>query len=174
MAIDVEIEVCRTRDLAETDKAIVAEWSEDLFGASELEHEWSDPDWCVLVRHQEQAVTHLAIIERTATAGGQQVKLGGIGGVMTPVAWQGRGFAGKAMRRSAEFMRDELGVDFGLLLCSESLVRYYARLGWQHVAGPLVFDQSFGKETWDEEAMVLPCTEQTWPEGVIDLCGPPW
>ena len=60
MTGDVEIEVCRTEDLAETDKALITKWSEDLFGEAELEHEWSDPDWCVLVRYEGQPVTHVA------------------------------------------------------------------------------------------------------------------
>ena len=61
-----------------------------------------------------------------------------------------------------------------LRLCSADLVPWYCELGWRHVNAPLTFDQPSGRVGWDEEVMVLPCTDRAWPAGPIDLCGLPW
>ncbi|MBN2311846.1 MAG: GNAT family N-acetyltransferase [Candidatus Hydrogenedentes bacterium] len=174
MASENHVEVRKAGSLSEEERALINDWTQRLFGAAELEHEWADPDWRILVWCTGALASHLAICERVALAGGAEVKLAGIGSVMTPPEWQGRGLASAAMCRAAEFMRDELLADFGFLLCSETLVPMYARLGWQVVPGPMVFAQSTGMETWHEAVMVLPCTARDWPEGLIDLCGPPW
>ena len=102
--------------------------------------------------------------------------LGGIGGVATLPDWRRHGYAGAAMRTAAEFMRNELRVEFGLLICGDQMLPYYCKLGWQLIAGPLMFDQPKGKTTFDASTkiMVLPSRKHDWPPGVIDLCGPPW
>ncbi|MCP4639859.1 MAG: GNAT family N-acetyltransferase, partial [bacterium] len=157
--------VKRTEELTPEETGILDVWSRDLFGEAELEHEWAAPDWRVLIYADGRLASHVAICERAATASVSPVTLGGIGGVMTPHEFQGKGLAKFAMRASQAFMRDKLGVEFGLLLCSERLVRYYARLGWVHVTGPLVYAQSSGNETWNEQQMVMPFTSRSWPEG---------
>ncbi|MBN1976229.1 MAG: GNAT family N-acetyltransferase [Anaerolineae bacterium] len=105
---------------------------------------------------------------------GQPVKLGGIGGVVALPEWRGRGLGTATLERAAAFMQDELQVAFGLLICGPDMVPFYRRLGWQVVEGPLTFDQPGGKVVFDEVTMVLPCAEQEWPNGEIDLCGLPW
>jgi hypothetical protein len=80
------------------------------------------------------------------------------------------------METAAAFMRDKLGVEFGLLICGAKMMPYYGKLGWQIVPGPLMFDQPKGKITFDDSTkiMILPCNKHDWPPGVIDLCGLPW
>jgi len=168
------IAIRRTAELDDREVATFAQWTRDIFGAEEDKYEWAEPDWHVVVRSEDRYVCHGAITERVATAGGASVKLGGIGNVMTPPTWRGRGLGAAAMREAAAFMRDTLRVEFGLLLCSAGLVPWYCTLDWRRVKAPLSFWQAGGKVRWDEEAMVLACTERVWPEGPIDLCGLPW
>lgn len=170
----LRIDIVRDRDLDAGRKTLLEQWTQTIFGAEELKHEWATPDWHLLADCDGQLVCHLAVTERHATASGQPVHLAGIGGVMTPPSFRGKGLAGTLMRHAAEFMRDTLRVEFGLLLCSHDLLPLYTRLGWHHVPGPLVFAQTTGNETWEEEVMILPCGDRPWPPGAIDLAGPPW
>lgn len=152
----------------------LAEWMRRMFGEEELKYTWADIDWHVLLWYEGRLASHAAITERVAEAGGETVKLAGIGGLMTPGEWRGRGMASAVMLAAAAFLRDELHVDFGLLLCSKKLAPFYRGLGWETVRGPVTFDQPGRKEQWAEETMVLQCTERDWPSGPIDLRGLPW
>ena len=170
----MEIEIKRTDELTEAERAYINAWLIQQFGAESGDYEWSDVDWHVLLRVSRQLISHVEIVERTGTVAGQPVKLGGIGGVVTLPEWRGRGLATAALEPSAAFMRDELQVDFGLLICDEHMIPFYNRLGWQVVEGPLTFDQPGGKVVFDDVTMVLPCVGTDWPEGASDLCGLPW
>ena len=170
MPLETRVEVRAEGDLTE-EECERLNWPWD---APERDFEWSAPDWRVLVWVEGRVVSQAAILERVGRVAGQPVKLGGVGGVIALPEWRGRGLTGAAMRRAAEFMCRELGVEFGLLVCEEDVVAFYERLGWQVVEGPLTFDQSGGKATWPAAVMVLPCGEKEWPGGTIDLCGLPW
>ena len=135
---------------------------------------WGAGEWIATGSLDGEIVSVVTITERAALAGGQPVRLGGIGGVSTLPGQRKHGFARAVLESAAAFMRDSLRVDFGLLLCAPEMVDYYGRLGWQAVPGPLQFDQPSGKRTWHDVTMVLPCQKAAWPEGVIDLRGLPW
>ena len=168
------VDVRRTADLDAAEIATFVQWTRDIFGEEEDKYEWAKSDWRVVVRIGDRYVCHAAITERVVTVGGETVKLAGIGNLMTPPAWRGRGLAAAAMREAAAFMGDTLRVEFGLLLCSADLVSFHCKLDWRHVNAPVTFDQPSGRVRWDEAVMVLPCTDRTWPAGHIDLCGLPW
>jgi GNAT superfamily N-acetyltransferase len=170
----MEIEVKRTDELTEPARAHIDAWLIQQFGDESGDYEWSDVDWHVMLRVDGQLVSHVEIVERTGTVDGRPVRLGGIGGVVTLPEWRGRGLATAGLERAAALMRDELQVAFGLLICDERTIPFYSRLGWQVVEGPLMFDQPSGKVVFDGVTMVLPCVQQEWPEGTIDLCGFPW
>jgi aminoglycoside 2'-N-acetyltransferase I len=131
-------------------------------------------DWHVLVLEAGRVVSHAGIVERTVDVGGMQVRVGGVGAVATLPELQGRGLAGMAMRRAAQFMQEDLKVDFGLLFCAPKNEPLYAHLGWIVVRVPVVSDQPGGKRCISDVLMILPCLKQAWPAGTIDLCGLPW
>ena len=95
---------------------------------------------------------------------------------MTPPDQRGHGLASYTLRQVAAFMPHEMGVAFGLLVTGLDLIPFYSRLGWQRVTAPLRFFQPDGQDKSDriEVVMVLPLTDQPWPEGPIDLGGLPW
>jgi GNAT superfamily N-acetyltransferase len=155
-------------DLSDTERQQMDTVCDQAFGADTdddhgegVDYVWIlNNDWHVLVELDGKFVSH--------------VRLSGIGGVATLPGYQKRGLASAAMRATAEFMCNTLKTDFGLLVCARKREPLYRSLGWQEVAGPLVFDQPRGKVTFQDVTMILPCVRRDWPPGVIDLCGLPW
>jgi GNAT superfamily N-acetyltransferase len=167
-----KIEIRAADQLSDYERWQIRAWQSQVF---DLESEqFSVVDWYLLVSHNDQWVSMLEIVERVATVDSRPVKLVGIGSVTTRPPWRGRGFSSAALQKAAAFMCEELNVEFGLLLCMETVVPFYKRLGWKVVEAPLVYDQPFGKVTSDQVTMVLPCGDRAWPAGPIDLCGLPW
>jgi len=132
--------------------------------------------WHVLTFADQMPVSYLGIFERTGTVGGKPVRLGGIGGVMTPPEHRGMGYSSTALEAAAAFMRDRLGSTFGLLVTGPKLIGFYGRLGWRRVPGPIRFWQPDGVDRSDriDVIMILPLAGEPWPDGPIDLCGLPW
>ena len=171
----MKITVRPKEDLSRDERNRIGDMVSQAFAGDDEGYEWAtDRDWHVLVEMDDQLVSYLGIVERTCTADGRPVKLGGVADLVTRPEWRRRGLAGAALQRAMAFMRDNLDVEFGLLLCKRALVPYYRRFGWELVEGPLTFDQPGGKATYREAAMVLRCAGKDWPGGTIDLCGLPW
>jgi predicted GNAT family N-acyltransferase len=135
---------------------------------------WSDVDWHILLSIDEKLVSHVEIVEREVRVAHVRIPLAGIGGVLTLPEWRGRGLAQAGMQKAQEFICEELGADFGLLMCDRETISFYSGLGWVEVKGPLVYDQPRGKVYFDDAVMIFTCTGRTWPEGIIELCGYPW
>jgi len=168
-------EIVPTAEMPDALRETIRQWLRQIFGPDVDSFTWAEPAWRVLVWQGDQLAAHVDITERTATAGGKPVRLGGIGGVATWPEWRGQGLAMAALLQTAAFLYHSLAVDFGLLMCDPALAPFYQRLGWQTVAGPLVFEQSGRQVNLDGGTiMVLPGRERDWPPGLIDLCGPPW
>ncbi len=174
MTLDTTIDVTRESDLSAAERTLFQRWTKTAFGVDEEKYEWASADWRIVVRHQREPVSHVAVLLRTVLAGSTSLDVAGIGGVMTPPTHRGQGLAQRAMNAAAELMHCELSVDFGLLLCSEALLEWYAKLGWERVPAAVCFDQPGVKLCWQEETMVLPCGTRPWPKGKIDFCGLPW
>src|SRR4051794_41985099 len=116
---------------------------------------WAPKEWRALVWVGDDVGGHAGIVRRTVDVGGQAVLVGGISGVWTPAAYRGRGLGAAVVRAAAAFARDELRVDFGLLLCREGVAPFYGRLGWRAVSAPVVFDQPGGRHGWDMLCLIL-------------------
>jgi GNAT superfamily N-acetyltransferase len=115
-------------------------------------YQWSSGDWQLTGSLAGKIIASIEILERMAQVGNTPVRLGGIGGVATHPDWQRRGFASVLMER----------------------VHLYGSLGWQVAAQSILIEQPEGKIVMETTTMILPCRKQDWPEGFIDLCGPPW
>jgi predicted acetyltransferase len=135
---------------------------------------WASPDWAVMVWEDEDMVTNVHIIERTALVAGQPVKIGGIGNIATKVEWRKRGYATSALKVAMDFLRDPLQVDFGLMIATEKVIPSYEKYGWKMIAQSMLIDQPDGRRAFSIPILVLPVCKETWPEGPIDLCGLPW
>nr|WP_018466061.1 GNAT family N-acetyltransferase [Calidithermus timidus] len=129
--------------------------------------------WYVLAFVEGKLVSVLEIVRRRGSVDGDSVALGLLGGVITAPRWRGRGYGSLLLEHAAGFICDELGCDFGFLMCGEALVAFYGRLGWQLVPNAYVYDQPAGKVEGRLRPMVFPCRGQGFPQGRVDLEGLP-
>ncbi len=138
--------------------------------------EWSAPEWGVFVRAVDGTlVCFIGIILRSALDDGVPIRVGGIGGVKTHPAARRKGFAGKAIGRAIEFLREQPDVAFAVLVCEPHLVGYYGRLGWQEFSGRLLVTQrGQPSEFTFNRVMVYPVRGAAPVTGTLDLLGPPW
>ncbi len=144
-------------------------------GVEDLESiEWSSAEWVVLGLQDGKIVSLLNLLYREVRVGDQVIPVAGVGGVCTHPDWQRHGFAGEVLERATAFMRDEMNVPFGLLVCSSAREQYYAKFGWRTIRDPMLFDQQGVKRVFPDKTMILPLTGRSWPAGTVDLCGNPW
>lgn len=136
---------------------------------------WASPQWSVLLWEQEELVARVGLVTREIQHNDSIKKIGGIGGVMTHPAKQGRGLASKGMKEAFKHFETELNVSFALLFCRPHLVDFYKRLSWKPFQGKVFVDQPQGKiEFTVNGAMVLNVKEQAPLNGALDLNGLPW
>jgi predicted GNAT family N-acyltransferase len=168
------MEIRLVTNLSEAENQQLFEWGPDVFGAEALKLQWRPKDWHFLVYANDQLVSHVGVVKHIVTVGKQQVTVGGIGGVVTVPAAQGKGYASAALQQATKFMYEELMVEFGMLFCLARMVPFYQRFGWQEVREPVLIDQPSGKIPSPLAVMVLPCRSQTWPTGPVKLESLPW
>ena len=143
-------------------------------GASLIQ--WSNSLWSVLIRDDDKRlVSYMGLITRQAKCDDRSVFIGGIGGVKTHPEARGQGYAGHGIKKSGEFLREEIKVDFSLLVCRDALIPYYGKLSWQQFKGDMLVDQSTGKVKFlFANPMLLEGVKPIPQCSVIDLCGKPW
>ena len=112
---------------------------------------WAAPRWAVMGWAGERLVAYVGIVVRDATLDGAAVHIGGIGSVKTHPDTRGRGYAGQAIGRAAEFFAADPALAFALLVCREQLVPFYGKLGWQPFGGTLLVEQPGGTVPFTDE-----------------------
>ena len=140
---------------------------------------WATNEWMALGclddgTTPDALATQLCLLKREILVGGQPVWVAGVGGVATRPEWQRHGLASQLLRAAQIFMRDEMLVPFGLLICADERQHFYENCGWQSVAQTLNFSQDGRQRALKTCVMVLPLADQVWPAGEIDLRGLPW
>lgn len=131
-------------------------------------------NWFVLGWVDSELVTQLLLLTREIRVGDQKIEVVGIGGVGTHPKWQRQGFASALLRVTEEFIRKEIKVPFGLLVCAPATRPLYERAGWRYVADQLLFEEKGQQQTMDACVMILLLTQKDWPIGEINLCGSSW
>lgn len=71
------------------------------------------------------------------------------------------------------FIFNDLGKEYGMLLCGDDLIEFYKKLSWYKVDGPVTYLQSTGIRTWKANVMLLAKEGKILPKK-IDLNGLPW
>ena len=136
---------------------------------------WAKPEWSVLLWEGEELVSRVGLLVREAFHNGTPKRIGGIGGVVTHPAKQGKGYASQAMREAAKRFNQELNVSYAVLFCRPQLIPFYERLMWKPFDGKVFVEQLQGKiEFTANGAMALDVKEQAPLNGVLDLNGLPW
>jgi predicted acetyltransferase len=99
------------------------------------------------------------VLDSKVSVGNQIIRVGGIGGVATKPGFRQRGVASAMLARAAEFIKSDLRVEFGLLLCRHEVSRVYAKMGWVIVPGPTTFTRAGVIATYPNDTMILPLAE---------------
>jgi aminoglycoside 2'-N-acetyltransferase I len=158
----------------ETDFALANElrgWFEEEFGRADR---WAEPDYYAILSLENQLAGRLAVLDRKVSVGGSILRVGGIGGVATKPRFRHRGVASALLCSAANFMKDELKVEFGFSLCRHEVSPVYAKMRWIAVPGPTRFTRSGVITTYPNDTMILPLAGKEWPSGRIDMLGLPW
>ncbi len=135
---------------------------------------WAEPDWMALGFMGEELVTQLCLPKREISVGSEKVWVAGIGGMATHPNHHHKGYGSKLLRVTETFMRDEMHVPFGLLICADETRPFYELARWQVAADLLVYHQDNERKILHTCVMILQLQDQAWLTGEIDLCGAPW
>jgi GNAT superfamily N-acetyltransferase len=171
------IEVRHLSDFTESDHEQLAALRAEIdFGIPP--HTWTPSEetpWRVLLWDGPRLASHVGILEREIRVGDQAVTVAGIRSVMTLPAARGRGYASMAMARATDFIAGEMPAsEFAVLICLDTRVALYRRLGYELVREPTVFEQPDGPMVNAINTMVRPFRGRVWPSGRVDLRGLPW
>jgi hypothetical protein len=170
----VGVEIRLEQSLTDEEKQTLFGWGENIFGVEDMLYSWRPKNWHFITEEDGRVVSHVGVLETKVYAGGYEVTVGGVGGVVTVPEAQGRRHVHAAMRRAAEFMREQLKAEFGMLFCLTRLAPFYAAQGWRLVEETIEFEQPTGKVVSPFHVMILPCGERAWPEGKVEVGGLPW
>ena len=171
------IEVRHLSDFTERDHEQLAALRGEIdFGIPP--HTWTaseDTPWRVLLWDGDRLASHVGILEREIRVGEAPLTVAGIRSVMTLPALRGRGYASMAVSLANEFIAAELPrSEFALLICLDTRVSLYRRLGYEVVREQTVFEQPSGPAINPINTMVRPFRGRPWPPGRVDLRGLPW
>jgi GNAT superfamily N-acetyltransferase len=137
---------------------------------------WANPDLRVLIETDDGTLAcHVGIYFRTVTWNGQQVHIGGIGGVATHPDHRRRGYASIALTAAAQTMRDHDAAQFALLFCEPHNFDFYRARDWEAFTGTVYAEQPEGRVRFEAMApFVLDLKWRAPTLGTLDLCGLPW
>ena len=167
-------EIRLAESLTDEEQQTLFGWGENIFGVEDKLYSWRPKVWHFITEEDGRAVSHIGVLETKVRAGGREVTVGGIGGVVTVPEAQGRKLVHAAMQRATEFICAKLKAEFGMLFCLTRLAPFYARQGWTLVEDTIEFEQPAGTIVSPFHVMVLPCSEREWPEGNVEVGGLPW
>jgi predicted N-acetyltransferase YhbS len=120
------------------------------------------------------------ILVRTIKVGDVEVRVGGVGGVMTLPEFRKQGLASAVMRHVSDAICQELRADAGMLYCDPDLLPFYSALGWYELQREIHYQQSNRNSVFDSRghkdgcAMFKPCSDFVFPSGPIDIQGKLW
>ncbi len=137
---------------------------------------WAPPRWHILIRDSDlQLVSHVGVLTRICLCDGDEILIGGIGGVMTHPSERRKGYAGAGVRRATEFLQNDMRVDISLLFCGPRMLNYYKRFGFTNFVGDTFALRDGEKILFPRsEIMVRPAMKALPQCAALDLCGLPW
>ena len=169
-----EVEIVEVELLSRAEYRHLHEWGDDVFGTAHLDLTFRPKDRHFLLYDDGRLASHVGVLQHTVSADGRDLRVGGVGGVVTVPVSQRRGFARMLMERASTWFAGEGDVEAGLLFCLPRMVDYYARLGWRLVEGPVRIDQPGGRVVSPLHVMVLPCGGTVRDVRAIELRSLPW
>jgi GNAT superfamily N-acetyltransferase len=146
---------------------------------------WADldeaTDHLLRFRDNEELRACAWVTRRTVVISDQEVRVGGVRGVVTDPDHRRQGYGRAVMERAHELMRSFADCEFALLFSSVMAVPFYERLGWHVVSEPVTCEQPEGRivytTTLSPEAPVMALLlreEAALPSSSIHVRGFPW
>jgi hypothetical protein len=146
----------------------------DPYRIRALDLEFAPKRWHAWVYADTAPIAHVGSLERQVSVGEDLVAVAGIGSVITSADHRRRGAASAGLDAMLAFMREHRHLEFGMLGCLPPLLRYYRRFGWRALDVDVRCEQPGGLIRWPLELMIIDLGTRRWPEGPVDLRGPPW
>ncbi len=180
MTIRVEVFARGHGNTSESELLKIANWQRDLFAEDQDIIDafvWEDhrgKDFNVQTYRGDELVGFAHVFTRLARLDDTAVLMGGLGGVLTTKQYQGAGIGSITVRKAGEVILKNFKADLGVLLCKETLVKFYERLGWRRMLGPVVVEQPAGTMQWPHATMVLLRESDDSIPRNLDLCGLPY
>lgn len=172
--LEIRIELFdKTDDLT---KSSIDNAFQKVFNRSLRKHEenWAKPKWVALVYLYRELVSFCYVIESKIFLNHEKVKIGGIGGVMTLPAYRGMGIVSELLDRMDKFMFDVLNVDYGLLVCDESLITFYRERGWYTVDCPVYYKPGNRLKLFEGNTMLKSVGNDQYQPDAITIAGKLW
>ena len=163
-------------DLADKARDELRQWMVSVWGPSGSgRFLWAGCQWHVTLSIGAEAVSHVGLVRREIRVADRPLTVGGVSAVTTKPVWRQNGYSTQTLRHASRVLRDDLGVAFALLECEPEKVSFYARLGWKSLPEPAICDLPSGKgPVPGHVTLMLELADQPWPDGSVDLIGPPW
>ncbi len=180
MTIRVEIVARGSGRTTESELSQISRWEQQLFAEDRRiidAFTWEDKRGLgfniqTYVDDRLAGVAH--VFARIARLSDEPILIGALGGVMTAQEQQRKGVATQTVRTAGDLILTNLRADLGVLLCTERLLSFYQRLGWQRQEGSVSIEQPSGTMRWPHEAMVLTDDARSIVDCPLDLCGLPF
>lgn len=138
------------------------------------EIEWSVPDWSIIIYEEGQIVAFVNLIERIIYVDTIACRAVGINNLITLNKYRGKGYGQKLMLAAKHMICGRLRSQLGILLCADNLIPFYQKLNWREIQCTVLFNQTYGKRTWEAKTMILSFGNLPNSPCQIDLNGLPW
>lgn len=170
---ELKITIKTVHEMTEHEKQMTAEIDRLSFTDGGGDIDWGVSQWLVMGWMDGKIVSQIGVLQREVDVSGQKINVGGVGGVATHPDHRRQGYAGKLLK-AVEQLLSELDLPFGVLVCGEERMHYYARFGWQKIDNKTIFQNNGIDREMDGIMMILPLKEKAWPDGLLNLNGKPW
>ncbi len=132
-------------------------------------HEAPAHRWLVRAASGE-LIAHAAVHDKVISAGGVQLRIGGIAEVCVAHAFRGRGLVGKMLIEAHAWMRVE-GITFAMLFGHP---RVYSSSGYRVIENPIHAENAliYQWNPFKGKPMIHALASDSWPSGPVDLRGP--
>jgi GNAT superfamily N-acetyltransferase len=172
----IQIAVVAHDMLPAAEYATIGALDKALFADHPFAHhyEWAPCNAHVIARANQAIVGHADLTVRVGLLGNKEVRLVGVGTVMTAPAYRGQGIAARVLDVAERHLFEAFHADYGVLFCSDGIVPFYARRGWRVVHSPVTVEQPGRRLIWPATTMALPRPGHPWHDAPLDIRGYPW
>jgi predicted acetyltransferase len=132
---------------------------------------YETPVVIMILQKGEQVIGHLCAYQRQVTIGGEPTAIGMIGGVAVAPDYRRNGFGRALLLRAHAYLRQR-SIPFSILFACEP--RVYVSSGYKLMQNEMHFRDTDGirKTFVYRGSMYAELMARSWPNQVVDLCGP--